>query len=214
MFEQDSGNQVKLQSVEHIIGSNRGIKDLNDYFNLLTKSRRENLQVTLDFSLARGLSYYTGVIFEVKTTDVKIGSITGGGRYDNLTGVFGLEGISGVGISFGLDRIYDVLEEKGLFPEYLAASTTVLIAHFGETCFEHGIGLLAQLRAEGISAEIFPDQVKIKKQFNYADKNQIPFVIVIGDDEIAKKEYTLKDMKSGQQELLDIDQIINKLKAD
>lgn len=211
LFSEDRPTNLKLAAIEQMIGSNRGTTELKHYFTYLSKASELELKVKLDFGLARGLSYYTGMIFEVKATDVKIGSITGGGRYDNLTGVFGLDGISGVGISFGLDRIYDVLEEKALFPSHIATHTTILLTHFDDTSFEHGIALLRQLRKAGISAELFPDKSKIKKQFNYADKLHIPYVLTIGEQEIAQKAYSLKDMKSGEQELLSIDQIISKL---
>ncbi len=204
-------NISKIALIENLIGSNRGSSELSEYFNYLNAYEQGELKIELDFSLARGLSYYTGIIFEVKATDVQIGSITGGGRYDNLTGVFGMEGTSGVGISFGLDRIYDVLEELNLFPSALAQSSDVLIAHFDEQCMYHGLGLLQKLRSSGLRAEIFPESTKMKKQFNYADKKDIPFVLVIGSDEIANKKYSLKNMKDGSQEMLSIDQITEAL---
>ena len=211
LFEQSANNSTKIELFKELIGENKGTTELLAYFDYLDRTGTKNLQIELDLSLARGLTYYTGIIFEVKATDVQIGSITGGGRYDNLTGVFGLEGISGVGISFGLDRIYDVLEEKNLFPESLTKSADVLIAHFDQECFLHGIGLLNQLRNAGIRAEIFPDTAKIKKQFNYADKNAIPYVLVVGTDEIAKKEYSFKNMRDGNQEMLSIESVVTRL---
>ena len=210
-FSSEGENTLKVEMIEKVIGSNRGTKQLTEYFDFLQAYGTENLQIELDFSLARGLSYYTGIIFEVKATDVQIGSITGGGRYDNLTGVFGLQGTSGVGISFGLDRIYDVLEEKGLFPPSLTQSSDVLITHFDEECMKHGLGLLKQLRAAGIRAEMFPESVKMKKQFNYADKKEIPYVLVIGSEEIKRGEYSLKNMKDGSQEMLSIERIIESI---
>lgn len=212
LFGQKATNEEKLNLISGLIGKEKGTDQLMAYFNYLDNFG-ENLKIELDFSLARGLTYYTGMIFEVKATDVSIGSITGGGRYDDLTGVFGLEGISGVGISFGLDRIYDVLEEKNLFPDNLTTATEVLISHFNEACFEHGLSLLSELRNQGINCEIYPDQSKIKKQFNYADKKNIPQVIVIGDDEMAQKKYSLKNMKKGDQQLLSLEEIINVLKT-
>jgi len=211
LFENQSGNEEKIDLFESLIGKNRGTTELKQYFELLKMARDAGLQIELDLSLARGLTYYTGMIFEVKATDVSIGSITGGGRYDNLTGVFGLEGMSGVGISFGLDRIYDVLEEKGLFPPTLAQSVDILIVHFDDASKKHGISLLVALRNAGIKAELFPDSTKIKKQFNYADKKGVPYVLVVGADEIAKKEYSLKDMKAGTQEMLPIEKIIERV---
>lgn len=211
IFSIQSSNTEKLDQIRTLIGPNKGIDELTTYFNYLTKYSSANYQVELDFSLARGLSYYTGMIFEVKATDVQIGSITGGGRYDNLTGVFGLEGTSGVGISFGLDRIYDVLEEKQLFPTELTNSSDLLITHFDQSCLEHGISLLADLRNAGLRTEIFPDVVKIKKQFNYANKKDIPYVLVIGTDEMSKRQYSLKNMKDGSQEMLNLEQVIQHL---
>lgn len=211
----DGTNPDKLAAIKTVIGASfKASEALESYFNYLQQFSEYDLKIELDFSLARGLTYYTGMIFEVKATDVSIGSITGGGRYDNLTGVFGLEGISGVGISFGLDRIYDVLEEKGLFPPQLSSSIQVLITHFDQESFAHGLALLSELRKGGISAEIFPDLSKIKKQFNYADKKQIPSVIVVGTEEMQKQQYTFKDMKSGDQQLLPLEGIINALKRD
>ncbi|MBR09618.1 MAG: histidine--tRNA ligase [Rickettsiales bacterium] len=212
-FSEKGDNLLKVELIEKVIGSNRGTKELNEYFEFLSSYNRDNLQIELDFSLARGLSYYTGIIFEVKATDVEIGSITGGGRYDNLTGVFGLEGTSGVGISFGLDRIYDVLEEKDLFPSSLTQSSDLLIVHFDEVCMKHGLGLLKKLRDAGIRAEVYPESVKMKKQFTYADKKTIPFVLTIGSNEIEKGEYAFKNLKDGTQQMLSIDQIIEVLKG-
>jgi histidyl-tRNA synthetase len=149
--------------------------------------------------LARGLSYYTGAIFEVKALGVSLDSVSGGGRYDNLTGVFGLEGVSGVGISFGVDRIYDVMEELKLFPETTLEGTQVLITFFDQKGFQYGLKLAAHFRANGISTEIYPEEAKIKKQFIYADKKNIPWVIILGDDEIQNQSLSLKNLKSGTQ---------------
>lgn len=210
LFHSTELAEVKLQQYEALIGDNRGTKEVRQYFEYLNSSGKA-LKVELDLSLARGLSYYTGIIFEVKATDVKIGSITGGGRYDNLTGVFGLKGISGVGISFGLDRIYDVLEEKELFPEHLTQSVDLLLAHLDEDCFLHGMQLLHQLRAANIQVELYPDRAKLKKQLNYADKKAIPHVMVLGTEEIEKKEYTVKNMQTGTQQAYTIEQLIEAL---
>jgi len=180
---------------------------INEYFKLLNHTNRE-LKIDFDLSLARGLTYYTGMIFEVKPTSVKMGSICGGGRYDNLTGVFGLPDVSGVGISFGLDRMYDVMEELNLFPPELSETIQVLIVHFDEACFAHGLGLLEKLRAAGIRADIYPEVVKVKKQFNYADKIQAGHTLVIGQDEIDTGAYKLKNMKSGDQESLSLEEIV------
>jgi histidyl-tRNA synthetase len=164
-------------------------------------------------TLARGLSYYTGAIFEVKANNVSMSSsISGGGRYDNLTGVFGMPGMSGVGISFGVDRIYDVMEELQLFPKESLESTQVLLISFDEATEKHALTLLSQLRKAGISAEIYPDRVKLKKQFAYADKKGIPFTLVIGSNEVEQQAYGLKNLKSGEQETLSLAEIIQRLK--
>lgn len=209
-----SGNHlIKVELIEKVIGNNRGTAELNQYFEYLTAYGNQELNIELDFSLARGLSYYTGIIFEVKATDVQIGSITGGGRYDNLTGVFGLNGTSGVGISFGLDRIYDVLEEKQLFPSALTQSSDLLITHFDEEALQHGLGLLTKFRNAGIRSELFPESVKMKKQMNYADKKGIPYVLVIGSNEMEQGEYSLKNMKDGSQQMLSMDAVIEAIRS-
>ncbi|MBV6643828.1 MAG: histidine--tRNA ligase [Cyclobacteriaceae bacterium] len=212
LLDEDTDSQQKLLQLEGIIGENKGVSELKLYFETLSRFPDRNLQVELDWSLARGLTYYTGMIYEVKPTSVQMGSITGGGRYDNLTGMFGLPGVSGIGISFGLDRIYDVLEELKLFPEMEHFNTQILIVHFDQATFDHGSILLDQLRAASIRAEIYPDQAKLKKQLNYADKLRIPFVLLIGDEELSTGEYALKDMKSGGQERHTFDGILRKFK--
>ena len=217
VFAISGNNREKLQAIKSVLQSSevglKGINELEEVLNILDSFGTEVPELELDITLARGLSYYTGIIFEVKATDVEIGSITGGGRYDNLTGVFGLEGTSGVGISFGLDRIYDVLEEKDLFPSSLTQSSDLLIVHFDEVCMKHGLGLLKKLRDAGIRAEVYPESVKMKKQFTYADKKTIPFVLTIGSNEIEKGEYAFKNLKDGTQQMLSIDQIIEVLKG-
>jgi histidyl-tRNA synthetase len=167
----------------------------------------------LDVTLARGLNYYTGAIFEVKAVGVQMGSICGGGRYDDLTGIFGLKGVSGVGISFGADRIYDVMTELNVFPADAMQSTKVLFANFGEQEEKHSMKLLRQLRDAGINAEIYPENAKMKKQFKYADDKQIPYVAVIGEEEMNKQVVSLKHMQSGEQTVLTIEEIIEKLTA-
>lgn len=169
-------------------------------------------ELDLDVSLARGLNYYTGTIIEVKAADVQIGSISGGGRYDNLTGVFGMPGLSGVGVSFGADRIYDVLLSLDLFPaEAKATATTVLFANFGDAEAAMSLRLAKQLRGVGVAAEVYPDQVKMKKQMGYADTSAIPFVAIIGESELAEGKVTLKNMSTGEQTSVtaDADSIIN-----
>jgi histidyl-tRNA synthetase len=165
----------------------------------------------LDLTLARGLNYYTGAIFEVKALDVEIGSITGGGRYDNLTGVFGLPNVSGVGISFGADRIYDVLNQLNLYPENTVAATRILFVNFGEAETEYILPILQKLRNEDISAEIYPEAAKLKKQMSYADAKCIPFVAIAGENEINEGKITLKNMISGEQKLIGKDMIASLL---
>ena len=211
LLGKDWDNLEKLKGIESLLPDNPGIETLQTYFRYLKDS---NQHVSLDLSLARGLNYYTGIIFEVVAQDVKIGSICGGGRYDDLTGVFGLPDVSGIGISFGLDRIFDVLEEKNLFPEHLNVNAKVLITHFDEKSFEHGMELLGELRANNVSAILFPDLTKINKQFNYANKIDVPYVIVIGEEEIKTKVYTVKQMKTGQQHSLTFSDMIKLLKAE
>ncbi|KEO72390.1 histidine--tRNA ligase [Anditalea andensis] len=191
----------------------QGLKEVKDVYELLTMSGASEEHLDFDVVLARGLSYYTGAIFEVKVNNVSIGSVSGGGRYDNLTGVFGLEGVSGVGFSFGVDRLYDVLEELNLFPQDSLETTAVMIAHFDQEGLGYGLKVLSFLRSAGICAEIYPESAKIKKQFNYADKKNIPFVIIVGSDEISSGKVTLKDMKSGIQTLLTLEEVSKILKG-
>jgi histidyl-tRNA synthetase len=157
------------------------------------------LSVELDLSLARGLNYYTGTIFEVKARDWPIGSICGGGRYDDLTGIFGMPGVSGVGISFGADRIYDVMEGLGLFPEEATVGTRLMFVNFGGAEELQSLRLLAELRAKGIAAEIYPDAAKMKKQMEWANRRAIPFVAIIGEEELSRGEATVKNMLTGEQ---------------
>ncbi|MEQ9297528.1 MAG: histidine--tRNA ligase [Cyclobacteriaceae bacterium] len=171
-----------------------------------------NLHVAFDPTLARGLSYYTGSIFEVKINNVKMGSVCGGGRYDNLTGVFGLEGVPGVGISFGVDRLYDVMEELELFPADQTTSTQVLISTFDEPSRKAGLKLLSHLRKQGINSELYPDFGKMKKHFQYADKKRIPYVVIIGSEELEKGLFSLKDLGSGEQQQMDQDHLLEILK--
>ncbi|MCF2491414.1 histidine--tRNA ligase [Dyadobacter sp. CY347] len=185
----------------------KGIQELEEVWDLVTTLGLENPKIQFDVTLARGLSYYTGAIFEVKANNVQIGSISGGGRYDNLTGTFGVPGISGVGISLGVDRIYDVMEELNLFPENQKTATKVMISNFDQQAFRLGLSVLPKLRAAGINAEIYPDSVKLKKQLDYADRKNIPFVILIGSDEMETGQLTLKNMKTGEQQKLNAEEI-------
>ncbi|WP_439583297.1 histidine--tRNA ligase [Dyadobacter bucti] len=189
----------------------KGIEELEEVWGLVKTLGLENPKIQFDVTLARGLSYYTGAIFEVKANNVQIGSISGGGRYDNLTGTFGVPGISGVGISLGVDRIYDVMEELGLFPESQKTSTKVMISNFDNDAFKYGLSILPKLRNAEINAEIYPDSVKLKKQLDYADRKNIPFVILIGSDEMQSGLLTLKNMKTGEQHKLNADDIITHL---
>ncbi|MFT7282351.1 MAG: histidyl-tRNA synthetase, partial [Cyclobacteriaceae bacterium] len=192
-------------------GGQRGFDELSQFLETLSPF---NSKIIIDFSLARGLSYYTGLIYEVVPTSVKMGSICGGGRYDDLTGIFGLPDISGIGISFGLDRIYDVLEELNLFPERSEQFTKVMIAHLDEESFRQGIQIVQQMRSKGIASELYPEQVKLKKQIQFANKSSIPYVLTIGSDELASETFNLKDLETGDQQNLSLDQIIDKLLAD
>lgn len=210
------GNQQKLNFLKNYLSDSpiglQGINELEEVLNKLNAYGDDQTHVDFDVVLARGLSYYTGAIFEVKVNHVSIGSVSGGGRYDNLTGVFGLEGVSGVGFSFGVDRLYDVMDELGIFPEENLENTHVLLTHFDEKGFAYGLKVLSQLRHAGISAELYPDQAKIKKQFTYADKKQIPYVVILGDDEMASGKISLKELSSGQQETLDMEDLVKKFK--
>lgn len=188
----------------------KGIEEIEVLFDLMTKLE-SSLRVEFDLTLARGLNYYTGAIIEVKADDVQIGSICGGGRYDNLTGIFGLPDVSGVGISFGADRIYDVLNQLELYPEEVASATQVLILNFGANEQEHALSLAQLLRKANIRTEIYPDSVKIKKQMNYANNQHIPFVLMVGAQEIENKCYALKNMNSGEQQMLKPDELVQRL---
>jgi histidyl-tRNA synthetase len=195
-------NRDKLASLkETLADSEIGRKGIEETEYILGHIERLPLtsQVEVDLMLARGLNYYTGAIFEVKALDVEIGSITGGGRYDNLTGVFGMDGVSGVGISFGADRIYDVLNQLDLYPSDSLQTTQVLFVHFGETEVAYLLPVLAQIRAAGIRAEIYPEAAKVKKQMGYADAKKIPFVALVGENERTQGLITLKNMISGEQ---------------
>lgn len=194
-----------------------GIKEIEltlDYYNKLTNSNWENSEIRIDLSLARGLSYYTGVIVEVVCNhpDVKMGSIGGGGRYDDLTGLFGLKGLSGVGVSFGIDRIYDVMDELKLFPEGLVTGAKVMLVNFGGENETYALNVLQQLRHAGIMAEIYPDAAKFDKQMKYANKRGLPFVIMTGEEEMAKGMVSLKDFTTGEQQLMTVADCISKLK--
>lgn len=198
-------NKEKLSVLRTVLaGSECGLKGVDELEYILQKVDAESLTAELeaDLTLARGLNYYTGAIFEVKALDVAIGSITGGGRYDNLTGVFGMPGISGVGISFGADRIFDVLNQLDLYPENTAVSTRVMLVNFGGCEEDYALSLLQTLRSAGIRAELYPEAVKMKKQMGYADAKKIPFVVLAGETEIAENKVTLKNMITGEQAIV------------
>jgi histidyl-tRNA synthetase len=206
----------KLKALKKILSDSKeghkGISELEQIVSYISKLDDGDTHLELDTTLARGLSYYTGTIFEVKINNASIGSVSGGGRYDNLTGVFGLPGTSGVGFSFGVDRLYDCLEELKLFKDETLMFTQVLIMHFDEPSQDYGLSVLSKLRKANIKSELYPDQAKPKKQFGYADKKGIPFTIAIGSDEMSSGQLTLKNMTTGNQEKLTIEQIIKKLK--
>ena len=193
----------------------RGITDFRAVLHLLADYGVNEEHVEFDIALARGLSYYTGCIFEVKINKVAMGSVSGGGRYDNLTQAFGIkERLSGVGISFGIDRIYDCMDELKLFPESAQATSKVLICHFDEESKRYGLKVLSTLRHSGIASEIYPDTVKINKQLDYANRKSIPYTLVIGSDEVKSGVLTFKDMKKGEQSKYSMEEIVNKLTAD
>ena len=172
-----------------------------------------NNELQLDLTLARGLNYYTGAIFEVKALDVQIGSITGGGRYDNLTGIFGMPGLSGVGFSFGVDRIFDVLNALDAYPKEAVNGTELLFINFGQTETAYCMPVAAKARQAGIRTEVYPDAVKMKKQMSYANAKQIPYVALAGENEIKEGKLTLKNMLTGEQQLLTPDELVAKIKA-
>ena len=209
-------NEEKLEKLADLFGESEvGRKGVEELTYILDKLRHCKLQneVRLDLSLARGLDYYTGTIFEVKALDTPMGSITGGGRYDNLTGVFGQSGMSGVGISFGAERIFDVLEALDLYPESTHSGTQLLFINFGEKALDYILPLLSDLRREGITAEVYPDDAKMKKQMSYANALSIPYVAFVGDDEIEQHTISVKDMESGDQKSYTAEELITLLRS-
>lgn len=208
-------NEEKLEVISQVLaGSETGQKGVEETRFILDtlKAVGLNNEIELDLTLARGLNYYTGAIFEVKALDTPMGSITGGGRYDNLTGIFGLPGLSGVGISFGADRIYDVLNALDLYPKEAVNSTQVLFINFGETETAYCLPIVGKLRQAGIRSEIFPDKAKMKKQMSYANAKNIPFVVLAGENEMAAGKVTLKNMESGEQTLVTAEELIAAVK--
>ena len=208
-------NAEKLGTLKEVLSASevglKGVEESEFILNTLETMGLKN-EIELDLTLARGLNYYTGAIFEVKALDVQIGSITGGGRYDNLTGVFGMSGVSGVGISFGADRIFDVLNQLELYPKEAVNGTEVLFINFGEKEAAFSMGVLVKVRAAGIRAEIFPDASKMKKQMSYANAKNIPFVAIVGENEMNEGKVMLKNMETGEQNLVSAEELIAAVK--
>ncbi len=209
-------NEEKLNTIAEVLkDSETGLKGVEETRAILSPLTSHlsplNNELQLDLTLARGLSYYTGAIFEVKALDTPMGSISGGGRYDNLTGIFGMPGLSGVGISFGVDRIYDVLNALDLYPKDSLQTTQVLFINFGEKETAYCLPIINKVRAQGIRAEIYPDGAKMKKQMSYANAKQIPFVVLAGESEMEAGKVTLKNMETGDQQMLSPDELITKL---
>ena len=207
-------NEEKLQVISEVLATSelgmKGVEETRYILDMLNGTLNNEIQ--LDLTLARGLNYYTGAIFEVKALDYAIGSITGGGRYDNLTGIFGMPGLSGVGISFGADRIYDVLNGMDLYPKEAVNGTRLLFINFGERETAYCMPVVRACRAAGISTEMFPDKAKMKKQMGYANAKAIPFVALAGDNEMAENKFTLKNMETGEQSLVSADELVEMLK--
>ena len=214
LLEFKGNNLEKIEFLQKTLGGTdsgkKGTEEMSFILNQL-KELELSSSIEFDLTLARGLNYYTGAIFEVVAKDVKIGSICGGGRYDDLTGIFGLPGVSGVGVSFGADRIYDVMLELNLFPAETSATTQVLFVNFGEKEQKYCLPLVSKLRNAGINAELFPDQAKMKKQMSYANNKNIPFVVLVGENEMNSGTLTLKDMSSGEQVQTTLDLLIKKI---
>ncbi|WP_270089359.1 histidine--tRNA ligase [Sphingobacterium sp. SYP-B4668] len=216
----EGSTSSKIEQLKEVLGSSeiglRGISELEevfDYLNSLDVSQEVFGQfVELDITLARGLNYYTGSIFEVKTNEVAMGSIGGGGRYDDLTGMFGLKGLTGVGVSFGADRIYDVLEELGLYPENESVNTKLLIINFDKATEAFTLPLVHRLRKAGVATELYPQAAKLKKQMSYADDKRIPFVLLVGEEEVSSGLLSLKDMETGAQQKITEDELMKLLK--
>ena len=209
-------NEEKLETMRRVLAESetglKGVEEVAFVLETLKNSQLHN-EIELDLTLARGLNYYTGCIFEVKALDVQIGSITGGGRYDNLTGIFGMPGLSGVGISFGADRIYDVLGQLDLYPQETQSGVQLLFINFGAAEAAHCLRLAAQARLAGIATEVYPDSVKMKKQMSYANAHHVPFVALVGETEMAEGRITLKNMTTGEQQSLSIEEAVKAIKG-
>ena len=208
-------NEQKLNTIAEVLKDSetglKGVEETRYILSMLNGQCSMVNELQLDLTLARGLNYYTGAIFEVKALDVQIGSITGGGRYDNLTGIFGMPGLSGVGISFGADRIYDVLNQLDLYPKDSVTSTQVLFINFGEQETRYCLPIINKVRAQGVRAEMYPDAAKMKKQMSYANAKQIPFVVLAGESEMAAGKVTLKNMETGEQTLVTAEEIAERV---
>ena len=209
-------NEEKLETMRRVLAESetglKGVEEVAFVLETLKNSQLHN-EIELDLTLARGLNYYTGCIFEVKALDVQIGSITGGGRYDNLTGIFGMPGLSGVGISFGADRIYDVLGQLDLYPQETQSGVQLLFINFGAAEAAHCLRLAAQARLAGIATEVYPDSGKMKKQMSYANAHNVPFVALVGETEMAEGRITLKNMTTGEQQSLTIEEAVKAIKG-
>jgi histidyl-tRNA synthetase len=214
IIQLEGTNNDKLNTIAEVLKDSetglKGVEETKFILDTLKSSAMKN-EIQLDLTLARGLSYYTGAIFEVKALDTPMGSISGGGRYDNLTGIFGMPGLSGVGISFGVDRIYDVLNALDLYPKDSLTTSRVLFINFGEKETSYCMPIIRAVRAAGIRAELYPDSAKMKKQMSYANAKQIPYVVLAGDNEIAESKVTMKNMESGEQQLVTCEELIKAL---
>lgn len=212
IISMSGSNEEKLDVISGLLKDSeigqKGVEELRYIFGVLKNIGLEN-ELQFDLTLARGLNYYTGAIFEVKAMDVQIGSITGGGRYDNLTGIFGMPGLSGVGISFGADRIFDVLNALDLYPDNAVSGTQLLFINFGERETVYCLPIVSKARSCGISTEIYPDAVKMKKQMAYANNNKIRYVALAGENEMKENKITLKNMVDGEQKLVDADELVS-----
>jgi len=216
IFELPETNQDKLEMLNGYLGqvevALKGLQETQQILQYIAALGLEDMPITLEPTLARGLTYYTGAVFEVKMHNFNVGSVGGGGRYDNLTDRFGVPGLTGVGFSLGVDRIYAVMEEQNLFPAYSAVTTQVMLTNMDSEAEQLALRIITQLRMQGIKAELYPEQGKLKKQLNYANKKNIPFVVIIGTEEKAAGKFTLKDMHTGTQQLYTLAELIAKLK--
>jgi len=215
LFSMKGSNDEVMKSIQKMLSASevglKGVEELTFVLNAIKSLGLRNAIIEFDVTLARGLNYYTGAIFEVKANNVQMGSICGGGRYDDLTGIFGLKNLSGVGISFGADRIYDVMEELNLFPQFSDETTQVLLINFGVDDLK-ALTILKELRDQGINAELYPENAKLAKQMKYADSKNIPFVLFLGEEELSSGQLKLKNMSSGEQINVSLDEMIDKLK--